>query len=438
MTVTLEAPADAVPLFHEFGVDDLAGESPVIDWLLEGYVAPGAVTLLTGGWKAAGKTTLVAALIKRLQAGGQLAGLQVRTGKVLVVSEEEKRHWRLRLAKHQFGDNVRWICRPFRGRKATFADWDNLIEHLLRSCRGQGIQLVVIDSLGKFLPDENNANLVYDALARLERLTEAGIAVLLLHHPRKAASGEGFWSRGNGALCAAVDVLVEMHTISRASATDRRRKLLAFSWYDTTPRRLVIELDEAGTDYRALADVVDGDTNDDLAEWWPTLQMVLSWGRLRETRDALLARWPEEEEKPSPVTLYRWLERAVARGLVVRDGTGIRDKPFRYWLKGQEALWKDDPLCFARRQELHDQGQPEEQAWEEMRQEAGDTEGEPSRVSGRLPPASWDKGQEAWDSLTDADPEAPAPPGSQEAGDRSQEAEGGSQESGAAGPEPDH
>src|SRR5262249_32965196 len=117
MTLTLEPPADAVPMFHEVRVEDLAGESPAIDWLLEGYVAPGAVTLLTGGWKAAGKTTLVASLIKRLQAGGQLAGLQVRPGKVLVVSEEEKLHWRLRLAKHQFGGNVRWIFRPFRGRK---------------------------------------------------------------------------------------------------------------------------------------------------------------------------------------------------------------------------------------------------------------------------------------------------------------------------------
>jgi RecA-family ATPase len=95
MTLTLEAPSDAVPMFHELGVEDLAGESPAIDWLLEGYVAPGAVTLLTGGWKAAGKTTLVAALIKRLQTGGQLAGLTVRPGKVLVVSEEEKLHWRL-------------------------------------------------------------------------------------------------------------------------------------------------------------------------------------------------------------------------------------------------------------------------------------------------------------------------------------------------------
>jgi hypothetical protein len=60
MTLCLEPQSDA-PLFHELGVADLAGESPAIDWLLEGYVAPGAVTLLTGGWKAAGKTTLVAA-----------------------------------------------------------------------------------------------------------------------------------------------------------------------------------------------------------------------------------------------------------------------------------------------------------------------------------------------------------------------------------------
>jgi len=50
-----------------------------VNWLWGGYLAPGNVTLLTGLWRA-GKTTLIAALLARMQAGGSLAGLAVRPG----------------------------------------------------------------------------------------------------------------------------------------------------------------------------------------------------------------------------------------------------------------------------------------------------------------------------------------------------------------------
>src|SRR5205807_153532 len=45
-----------------------------VRWLWRGYLAAGAVTLLTSQWKT-GKTTLTAVLLARLKAGGQLAGL---------------------------------------------------------------------------------------------------------------------------------------------------------------------------------------------------------------------------------------------------------------------------------------------------------------------------------------------------------------------------
>jgi hypothetical protein len=45
---------------------------------------------------------------------------------------------------------------------------------------------------------------------------------------------------------------------------------------------------------------------------------------------------PVPGPRPSPATLYRWLERAVSRGLVVRDGDGVGRKPCRYGLKGHE------------------------------------------------------------------------------------------------------
>jgi RecA-family ATPase len=62
-----------------------------LSWLWHGYLAAGNVTLLTSQWKS-GKNTLVAVLLAKLAQGGQLAGLAVRPGKAVVISEESGRH----------------------------------------------------------------------------------------------------------------------------------------------------------------------------------------------------------------------------------------------------------------------------------------------------------------------------------------------------------
>src|SRR5262249_52012644 len=61
-------------------------------WLLQGYLAPGNVTLLTSQWKS-GKTTLMSVLLSRMKTGGQFAGLPLRAGRATVVSEESPAHW---------------------------------------------------------------------------------------------------------------------------------------------------------------------------------------------------------------------------------------------------------------------------------------------------------------------------------------------------------
>jgi hypothetical protein len=93
---------------------DFSAPDRQLPWLWQGYLAPGDITLLTSQWKS-GKTTLISILLARLKAGGELAGLPLTPGKALVITEESTRLWRLRHHKLQFGDNVCWLCRPFRG-----------------------------------------------------------------------------------------------------------------------------------------------------------------------------------------------------------------------------------------------------------------------------------------------------------------------------------
>ena len=238
------------PSLNFVGLDDLKRQADAsVCWLWQGYLAAGAVTLLTSQWKA-GKTTLLAILLDRMRAGGTLAGLPVRPGRAVVVSEEAPALWVQRGQKFDLGDHVCWLCRPFVG-KPDLGRWQGLLDGLTALHGQVGLDLVAIDTLASFLPGrtENHADAMLNALLPLQKLAAAGPAVLVNHHPRKQVSADGLAARGSGALAACVDVLAEMHWYDRASDADRRRRLMAWSRYDETPRQLVIELNEAGTDY---------------------------------------------------------------------------------------------------------------------------------------------------------------------------------------------
>jgi hypothetical protein len=194
----------------------------------------------------------------------------------------------------------------------------------------------VIDPLAAFLPgpDENNAATVLAALGPLQRLTAAGVAVLLLHHPRKA-DGE---PRGSGALPGFADILIELGGPPPGAPDDRRRRLRAASRFRETPAERRIELSADGTDYAVTA---DGEV-ESFAEGWAVLRLVLEDARRKLTRREVRAQWPEDYAAPSLTVLWRWLERAVAAGLAARSGSGRRRDPFRYWLPGREAELYDD------------------------------------------------------------------------------------------------
>jgi hypothetical protein len=129
----------------------------------------------------------------------------------------------------------------------------------------------------------------------------------------------------------------------------RRRRLWAVSRFPETVRRLVIEWTADGTDYLPGANVLD----EEFAGQWQTLYAVLAQAPQKPTRADIRRSWPEGPP-PGKVTLSRWLEGAVSRELLLKDGRGRRDHPFRYWLPEREAVWRHDPLARILLPELFD------------------------------------------------------------------------------------
>jgi hypothetical protein len=310
-------------------------------WLWRGYLAAGNITLLTSPPKC-GKTTLLSVLLHHLKAGGTLAGQPVRPGRAAVVTEESTAHWQARRQHLVLAEQVCFLCRPFRT-KPSPEQWHQLLGHLLALDHAHDLDLIVLDPLSAFLPGrgENHAGTMLETLLPLQRLTERGLCVLLLHHPSKDEAALGLSARGSGALAGFADILLELRRRRGAPAGDRRRQLVGLSRHPETPPVQVLELNADGTDYACVAEEEPDD--DFSAGWWP-IRLVLEDASGKLTRAQLLEQWPPDFPRPSAVTLWRWLTRASAEGRVRTSGTGRSSDPFRYWLAEKEESFRADPI----------------------------------------------------------------------------------------------
>jgi hypothetical protein len=343
---------DDLPLDEDYDPHPLPTYSPVwsgemspapaeVPWLWHGYLAPSNITLLTSRWKT-GKTTLLSVLLARRAAGGTLAGRALKPGRTAVVCEEGEWHWQQRRRTLDFGNDVAFFCQPFERGRPTLRQWEGLMNSIALLDGDRAVDLAVIDPLAPFLPgrNENSAEVMLRALMPLDHLLSAGIAVLLLHHPRKGQPLDGQAARGSGALLGHVDITIEMWPYPGAGEADRRRVLRAGSRYAATPRQLVIEWNADGTDYLARGTLAD----EEFREEWLQLAPYFASAPAKLTRRELRTLLPTGRGSPSDRTVWRLLERAVAEGVLLREGTGHRDEPFRYWLPQREAEWMKDPL----------------------------------------------------------------------------------------------
>ncbi|MEI8359256.1 MAG: AAA family ATPase [Deltaproteobacteria bacterium] len=306
-------------------IESLTDESDPAAWVWHGYLAAGSITSLTGLWKV-GKTTLITALIKAISsASGEFGGSGVGNGRVLVVTEESRRHWKRRRENFQIGTGIDLIVRPFLGRP-SLDQWTELVESVARDVQRTQYTLVVVAPLFNLWPvkDENDAAQAISALSPLHRITEAGAAVLLLCHPKKGDAGEGQATRGSGAIGGFVDVILELRRFDASSPSDTRRVLKSYSRFDETPGEVVLN-------YQAGDFVPEGARREVMAA--DMLQEVLDLLPRAEAEalaiEAVHSRW--SGTPISKETLRRRLQDGVDRGRINQVGLGTRGQPRRFY-----------------------------------------------------------------------------------------------------------
>lgn len=296
--------------------------SPDPEWIWPGYVARGHVTILTGLWKC-GKSTLISHLLRDLTRGGPLVTARLNDP-ILVISEENGRHWARRCRDLGLPNKVHVVAQPF-ARRPSREDWDLFIEDMGKLTSRVGYALVVFDTISSAwcVDDENDASKVQGALLPMRAITNANAGLLLVHHPKKGEAAHGSMARGSGSLLGWVDIILEFERLSGAPEGDSRRVIRGYSRLDDTPQEMVFDRGERG--YVKIGDRASTCQVDRLEVIGSILARAAKPMTASEVRDA----WTVG----SPPGL-RVLDLDLAEGVIkkgwVRTGKGVKNDPIRH------------------------------------------------------------------------------------------------------------
>lgn len=187
--------------------DFLLDDEEDIDWLMEGLVATGTLSLLAGPPKA-GKSTLARHLVTSILAGTAFLGRAVRPGRVLLYSLEDPH----KVSGLHFAQLGLQPDMPLWGRITH--EEGPFLETLVADLKEATPDLVLIDTMNVALDwdDMNSMEETTKKLTPLRELTRAtNAAIILLAHTRKTSTGSGLDILGSTGIRAATDVNMILH-----------------------------------------------------------------------------------------------------------------------------------------------------------------------------------------------------------------------------------
>lgn len=237
-----EAASEPLMIVHESLADALECETPEPAWIWRGFLAPTWITLLAGGPKT-GKTTLLFALLDALAREAPLFGLETRSTGVLILTEQNPSVLKSTVDNFGFQFDRERVRVMFRRRQPPELSWLELIEQATILCQREGLGLLVIDTFQRWagMTKDNDAPETLAAVTALERAAEAGLAVLINHHHRKAGGSHGEEISGPVALAAGVDVFMSLRRCK--SVGENARRITADGRSMVTPHELTARLE---------------------------------------------------------------------------------------------------------------------------------------------------------------------------------------------------
>ena len=239
-------------------LSELGDYEPIV-WFWDGYIAPSRKTIIIGDPKA-GKTTLIAHVVKGFSGCTSSVGPSITPTKSLILTEEHEDLWKCRRDDLEIDGDEVWIKRI--KRPPNCEEWRKMLLHEGEFCLRKGIQVVIVDTLSSLWPatDENNAVEVNLSLDPLNKLADLGIAVVCLHHAPKAKQVAILSARGSTAIGAFFDVVLNMRRSGRGGHSPKRT-IKAWGRDRDVPEKMILDY-RGRTGYASIM----SDEEDDFAE----------------------------------------------------------------------------------------------------------------------------------------------------------------------------
>jgi len=168
------------------------------DWIVEPWIAGGAILCIDGLPKSGGKTTLILRMIRACLDGAAFLGRPTKACPVVYLTEEPRSVFAAALKRAGLlgHPNLHILSRP----DIVGAPWSEVVAAAKRLCERVGARVLVTDTFPPFAglrgEAENSAGEVLAALDPLYELTAAGIGVVIARHERKSQGDPGTSGRG--------------------------------------------------------------------------------------------------------------------------------------------------------------------------------------------------------------------------------------------------
>jgi AAA domain len=294
------------------------------DWLWEGFLVAGALTMLSSR-PFAGKSTLVGGLLKAIEDGSPFLGRSTKQASALLISEEPETAMRARAEVFGLLEiGSEFVSRSSAG--VVSASWHVLIDQATEHAVSAGHSLLVVDTFpglaGLGDEQENDAGAIGQRLRPLQEAAGKGLAVLFLHH----MNGQG-QPRGSGAFRGVTDIAVRFY---RKGNNGGFRLESESRFPSALPSRLEATLvqDENGWSYRthdgAAASPSRGGHAASVDErLWAVLVEAGPEGMTYAEIDGSAGLSDDIAKRRLPI----WFE----TGRVERSGSGTKGSPYRWY-----------------------------------------------------------------------------------------------------------
>jgi AAA domain len=161
------------------------------DWLWQGFLAPGSLTMLAGH-PFAGKSMLVSGLLQALETGKPFLGRNTKAASALLVTEEHPASLRERAGRFGlFGIRSEYLDRSV----SVGHEWSALVAGATEQAIANTHRLLIVDTFpglaGLGDEQENDAGAITSRLQPLQVAAGRGLAVLFLHHMNNASQPRG-------------------------------------------------------------------------------------------------------------------------------------------------------------------------------------------------------------------------------------------------------